>query len=105
VENTLTANSKGGIYECAVADALYKKGYTLYFYKNETTKKELDIILQKAGQIIPVELKAGNARANSMRTIMKKYENITTAYKFINGNIGVSEDGVVTLPLYMAAFI
>ena len=105
VENTLTANSKGGIYECAVADALYKKGYTLYFYKNETTKKELDIIIQKAGQIIPVEVKAGNARANSMRTIMKKYENITTAYKFINGNIGVSEDGVVTLPLYMAAFI
>uniref|UniRef100_I5AXK5 Uncharacterized protein n=1 Tax=Eubacterium cellulosolvens (strain ATCC 43171 / JCM 9499 / 6) TaxID=633697 RepID=I5AXK5_EUBC6 len=45
------------------------------------------------------------ARANSMRTIMKKYENITTAYKFINGNIGVSEDGVVTLPLYMATFI
>ncbi|MCR4652694.1 MAG: hypothetical protein K5744_03270 [Eubacterium sp.] len=45
------------------------------------------------------------ARANSMRTIMKKYENITTAYKFINGNIGVSEGGVVTLPLYMAAFI
>nr|WP_027871503.1 AAA family ATPase [[Eubacterium] cellulosolvens] len=105
VEHTLTANSKGGIYECAVADALYKKGYTLYFYKNETTKKELDIILQKDGQIIPVEVKAGNTRANSMRTIMKKYENITTAYKFINGNIGVSEGGVVTLPLYMATFI
>ena len=36
MENTLVGNSKGGIYECAIADALYKKGYPLYFYKNET---------------------------------------------------------------------
>lgn len=33
VENTLAGNSKGGIYECAIADALYKKGYHIYFYK------------------------------------------------------------------------
>ncbi|MFQ7212218.1 MAG: DUF4143 domain-containing protein [Blautia massiliensis (ex Durand et al. 2017)] len=41
IENTLAGNSKGGIFECAVADALHKKGYQLYFYKNETTKKKL----------------------------------------------------------------
>ena len=35
VENTLEGNSKGGIYEYAITDALYKKGYQLYFYKNE----------------------------------------------------------------------
>ena len=29
VENTLFGNSKGGIYECAIADALYKKVYPL----------------------------------------------------------------------------
>ena len=50
IENTLIGNSKGGIFECAVADALYKKGYPLYFYKNETTKKEIDIIIQKDGK-------------------------------------------------------
>jgi len=38
VENTLDGNTKGGIYECAVADVLYKRGYRLYFYKNETTR-------------------------------------------------------------------
>lgn len=46
VENTLEGNSKGGIYECAIADALYKKGYSLYFYKNETSKERL-ILLSK----------------------------------------------------------
>ena len=36
---------------------------------------------------------------------MKKNRNISYAYKFIDGNIGVSEDGIITLPLYMATFI
>ena len=26
-------------------------------------------------------------------------------YKFSDGNIGVSEEGVITLPLYMASFL
>ena len=46
IENTLAGNSKGGIFECAVADALYKKGYQLYFYKNETTKKEIEMCIR-----------------------------------------------------------
>ncbi len=104
VENTLSGNTKGGLYECAIADTLHKKGYPLYFYKNDTTKKELDFIIQKEGQVIPIEVKSGNARADSLNKIMKK-KKLTLGYKFVDGNIGVNEDGVVTLPLYMATFI
>ena len=104
VENTLAGNTKGGLYECAIADALQKKGYLLYFYKNETTRKELDFIIQKDGQIVPIEVKSGNTRANSLSEIMKK-KSIPLAYKFVDGNIGVSDDGIVTLPLYMVAFV
>lgn len=32
-------------------------------------------------------------------------EAIPYAYKFMDGNIGVSEDGIITMPLYMATFI
>lgn len=105
VENTLEGNSKGGIYECAIADALYKKGFRLYFYKNETAKKEIDFIIQKEGKIIPIEVKSGNTRANSLKAFIKNNKNIDCAYKFIDGNIGTDEDGIITLPLYMAAFI
>ncbi len=105
VENTLLGNTKGGLYECAVADALHKKGYHLYFYKNETTKKELDFIIQVDGQVVPIEVKSGMTKANSLSMIVKKEKNISYAYKFIDGNIGISEDGIITLPLYMAAFI
>lgn len=104
IENTLIGNSKGGIFECAVADALYKKGYPLYFYKNETTKKEIDIIIQKDGKVIPIEVKSGNTRANSLKSIMKNNKDISFGYKFIDGNIGASKEGIITLPLYMVAF-
>lgn len=105
VENTLEGNSKGGIYECAVADALYKKGYQLYFYKNETSKRELDVIIQENGDVIPIEVKSGNTRANPLSSIMKANKSIPYGYKFVDGNIGVSEDRIITLPMYMVSFI
>ena len=105
VENTLTGKSQSGIYECAIADALYKKGYQIYFYKNETTKREIDVIIQKDGSVVPIEGKSGNTRANSLKWLMKNNKDISYGYKFVDGNIGVSEEGIVTLPLYMIAFI
>lgn len=105
VENTLQGNSKGGIYECAVADALHKKGYQLYFYKNETSKKEIDFIMQKDGEVVPIEVKSGNERANSLKALLRNNGHIFYAYKFADANIGMDGDGILTLPLYMAAFI
>jgi len=105
VENTLLGNTKGGIYECAIADALYKKRYQLYFYKNETTKKELEFIIQMNGEVVPIEVKSGNSRSNSLNSIINNDFKITHAYKFIDGNIGISEKGIMTLPIYMAAFL
>ena len=105
VENTLSGSSKGGIYECAIADALYKKGFPLYFYKYETTKREIDVLIQKDGNVIPIEVKSGNARANSLKAYLKNNKEIPFAYKFADANIGESEEGIITLPLYMIAFI
>ena len=105
VENTLEGNSKVGIYECAIADALYKKGYSLYFYKNETSKREIDIIIQKDGKVVPIEVKSGNTRATSLQSLLKNKKDISFGYKFADGNIGVNEDGIITLPLYMITFV
>lgn len=105
VENTLLGNTKGGIFECAIADALFKKEYSLYFYKNETTKREVDVIIQKNGTVIPIEIKSGNTRATSLKSIMKNNNNVSIGYKFADSNIGENEEGIITLPLYMASFI
>lgn len=112
VENTLEANTKGGIYECFVADALLKKRLPLFFYKNETTKKEIDFITQIDGKIIPIEVKSKNSKATSLNWVLENKisgsEKIT-AYKFIDGNLGVEKIGgnkeIVSAPIYMAAFL
>ena len=85
---------------------MIKKEYkSLNFYKNETTKKEIDIMIQKEGRVVPIEVKSGNTRANSLKALVKSKRDISFAYKFADGNIGEDEDGIITLPLYMAACI
>lgn len=105
VEGTLTGNTKGGLYESFVADALVKSGHALHFYRNEITKREIDFVIQGGGYMVPVEVKAGRAAANSLRAVMRSNEDIGLAYKVADANVGVSEDGVVTVPHYMAMYL
>ena len=104
-EGTLTGNTKGGLYECFVADALIKSGHALHFYRNESTKREVDFLIQVAGDVVPVEVKAGRSAANSLRAIMRVGQGIGLAYKIADANVGVGEDGVVTIPHYMSSYI
>ena len=46
--------------------------HQLYFYKNETSKKEIDVIIQQDGKVVPIEVKSGNTRANSLKSLMRK---------------------------------
>ena len=78
---------------------------SVIFYKNETTKRGIDVMIQKDGVVVPIEVKSGNTRANSLKSILKMNADIPYGYKFVDGNIGVSDDGIITLPLYMIAFI
>ena len=73
-------------------------------YQDLLEKKEIDVIIQKDGKAVPIEVKSGNTRANSLKSIMKNNKDISYGYKFIDGNIGTSEEGIITLPLYMIAF-
>lgn len=55
--------------------------------------------------LIPVEVKATNGRAKSLRTLIAsdKYEDIRYGIKFTGGNIGY-DDGIYTFP-YFCAFL
>ena len=103
IENTLLANTKGGLYECLIADMLIKKELPLYFYKNESSKKEIDFLTQKDGEIWAIEVKSGQSRANSLNWLINQ-KHVSRAYKFHDGNIG-EEGGILSMPLYMAIFL
>ena len=74
------------------------------FFKKKTDSV-VSVVAPIDGQVVPIEVKSGNTRANSMNQILKQEKDIEYGYKFIDGNIGVSEEGCITLPLYMASLI
>ena len=105
VENTLSGNTKGGLYESIIADALLKNGHELHFLRNTTTKREIDFLIQVDGRVIPIETKGGRSAANSLTVMMKSSPDIEVAYKIADANVGTSDMGIVTIPHYMAMFL
>ena len=102
LENTIKGNAKGGIYENIIAETLVKKGYSLYYYKPDESN-ELEFLIEKNGEVIPIEVKAGNTATKSLNNFIKTYRP-SIAYKIVDGNLGIN-DKKLTMPHYMAMFI
>lgn len=99
----ILGNAKGGIYENLISEMLIKRGYNLNYYKTDNSTMEIEFIIEKNGEVIPVEVKAGNTATPSLNRFLDLYHP-SMAYKLIDGNIGTT--GVkITLPHYMAMFL
>lgn len=103
IDDTLSGNAKGGIYENLIADMLRKKGYPLYYYRTENGSMEVEFLLVRDAAVVPVEVKAGNGSTISLNGLLKR-EEIPYGYKLISGNMGVNDKKIV-MPLYMAMFL
>ena len=103
IDNTLKGNVKGGIYENLILDMMSKRGYKLNYYRTDNGSIEVEFLMTKDAQVIPVEVKAGNGSTISLNTLLAK-DDIPCGYKLISGNVGVNDKKIV-LPLYMAMFI
>lgn len=102
LNDTIKGNAKGGIYENIIAECLVKRGYALHYYKPDDDH-ELEFIIEKSGEVIPIEVKAGNTASVSLNNFIDTYSP-SIAYKFIsnrNGKVGVKE----TLPHYYVMFV
>lgn len=102
LNGTLKGFAKGGIYENFVAETLIKNGYTLHYYKPNDSS-ELEFIIEKGDEIIPIEVKAGNTSTKSLYSFIEKY-NPSFAIKLINENIGTSNNKF-SIPHFLAMFI
>ncbi len=96
---------KGALYENVVGEALAKSGYGLYYYKRDDSTLEEDFFVRTTDKLIPVEVKASNGRAKSLRTLIEsdKYPDICCGIKLCKGNIGF-ENNIYTFP-YFTAFL
>lgn len=96
---------KGALYENMVAEALVKQGYKLFYYKKEDSTLEEDFFIRSASSLIPVEVKAKDGRAKSMKTLINSdhYPDIRFGIKLSKNNIGHG-DCIYTFP-YFCAFL
>lgn len=103
LENKLKGNAKGGIYENLVSEMLVKSGHRLSYYKKQDSSMEIEFLVELDGEVVPVEVKAGNGASASLDNFQAEFCP-HVAYKLIDGNVGKSGNRI-TLPHYMAMFI
>ena len=102
LNNSIKGNAKGGIYENIIGECLVKKGYDLYYYKPDN-QHEVEFLIEKNGEVLPIEVKAGNTSTPSLNNFITTF-NPSLAYKLIDGQQGLA-DGKRTIPHYMILFI
>ena len=91
---------KGGMAENYVNVQLTINGYHTYYWESERGV-EIDFIIQRDGQLIPIEVKsADNTRAKSLKVYMDTYKP-AYAIKLSAKNFGF-EDNKKIVPLYAA---
>ena len=70
---------------------------------NNRSRFELDFVIRYRGKCVPVEVKARDGNAKSVKTVLKHPEKyrVDSAIKLADLNIGRT-GAILTLPLYMA---
>ena len=91
---------KGGMAENYVNVQLTIGGYKTYYWES-ARGAEVDFVIQRGGQLIPIEVKsADNTRAKSLKVYMDTY-NPAYAIKLSAKNFGL-ENNKKIVPLYAA---
>ena len=93
---------KGGIYENLIADIFSKMDRKLYYFRKDSGL-ELDFVIRYKGRCVPVEVKANDGNAKSVKTVLKHPEkyHVESAIKLADLNIGRTGE-ILTLPHYLA---
>ena len=93
-----TMIAMGPLTEHYVANELIAKGYNSYYWESDG-KAELDFMIQKDADIIPIEVKTStHIKARSLDLYMKKY-NPKYAIRISEKNFGL-ENNIKSVPLY-----
>ena len=93
-----TMISMGPLTEHYVANELRTKGYETYYWESDG-KAELDFMIQKETEIIPIEVKTSiHTKARSLDMYMKKYSP-RYAIRISEKNFGF-ENNIKSVPLY-----
>lgn len=91
---------KGALTEQYVLQQLIvNKELAIYYWSAENATAEIDFLVQCAGQVVPVEVKAEeNLQAKSLKTFCQKYKPLTAIWTSMSDFR--KEAWLINLPLY-----
>lgn len=96
----------GAVYENVAAQELKAHGFDLYYF-NSKKQGELDFLIERDGNVLPIEIKSGKdytKHAALSNVLANEGYAIPEAYVFQNDN--VSQAGKITYyPIYMLMFV
>lgn len=77
IKNDIFKEYKGGMTEQYVLQQMKSKGVSpIYYHNTDNSRLELDFVIQRNAQMVPIEVKAeGNVRANSLTALLGKDRN------------------------------
>lgn len=108
LKKNLTASFKGILAEQFVVQQLTASQKDPLWYWARTapgSTSEVDLVIVRNGEIIPIEIKAGKSGSlKSMNVLLEKHPNVHQAYVFSQARYGV-EDKIHYIPLYFAGSI
>lgn len=89
---------RGAIAENSVAVALSASDHDIYYWES-LGRAEVDFVIQKGGDVIPVEVKSGdNVRSKSLAEFIKRYSP-AFSYRVSFKNFG-NENNIRSIPFY-----
>jgi len=96
---------RGTMAEQFVGQELLSAGYDdLYYWSREAknSNAEVDFLIEKQNQIIPIEVKSGSAgKLKSLHLLLSTYKNVNQAIIFSDSNFGeIPDQKLLFLPLY-----
>ena len=89
---------KGPLAENYVATELARKRIPLFSYIKENSSAEIEFLVQKDGDVLPIEVKNNNTQAKSLAWFRKFFEP-KLSFKLSN-KMGSLEPGIVHFPIY-----
>ena len=101
LNNVVKGNVRTAIYENAVAQSLVACGYNIYYHKPDDNH-EVEFIIEKDNEAIPIEAKAGSRVSVSMSNYITKFKP-GTAYK-LTEEIGQQSEDTQIMPYYGVVF-
>ncbi len=102
-KNRILREFKGALTEQFVCQQL-KTNYDLFYWNSSNGTAEVDFLIQKSNEVIPVEVKAEeNLKSKSLKVYVEKYQPKTATRTSMNKHR--AEDWLTNLPLYAIQFI